>query len=82
MTFFNDKGEVIKKRVQKVLKKRGVWLIRELNLNCLKPKCFNCQMATEYKIYVKKKHKYDTDKQPCQYNFTTCSTIKRCNIYI
>lgn len=61
MTFLNEKREVTQKRVQKVLKKREVWPVGWLNLNCPKPKCFNCEVAAECKICVKG-HKCDTCK--------------------
>lgn len=72
MTFLNEKGKVTQKEVQKVLEKRGVWPISGLNLSCPKPKCFNCQVAAEYKICVKG-HKCDTYKLPRQCSFTSCS---------
>lgn len=78
MIFFNEKEEVTQKRVYKALEERGILPVRGLNLSCLKPKYFNCQVAAKYKICIKE-HKCDTYKLPCQCNFTTCSKIKRCN---
>lgn len=43
----------IQKRIQKVLEKRNLWPSRKLNLECLKPKYYNCHVAVEYKIRIK-----------------------------
>ncbi len=67
MTFCNEKGEITQKGVQKVLEKREVWPTGGLNLSCPKPKCFNCQIASECKICVKG-HKCDTCPNHPAYN--------------
>lgn len=61
MNFFNENNQSTQKDIQKILKERGLWPTKRLNLSCLKPKCFNCQVAAEYKICIKE-HKCDIYK--------------------
>ena len=61
--FQKDNGQLTQKEIHKVLEKRNLWPAKKLKLECLKPKCFNCQLVAECKIYVKG-HKYDSCKVP------------------
>lgn len=53
MSFQDDKGKWIQKKVQRILEKRQLWPIKGLNLECPKLKCFNCQVAVDCKIRIK-----------------------------
>lgn len=55
-------NELVSKGILKILKKRGLWLAKGLNLSCLKPKYFNYQVSGEYKICVQG-YKYDIYKE-------------------
>lgn len=61
MTFVNENNQSTQKGIYKILEKKGLWPAKRLNLNYPKLKYFNCQVAAEYKIYVKG-HKYNTCK--------------------
>lgn len=50
-------------------------------MECVKLKCFNCQIVIECKIYIKK-HKYNIYKVLKKYNrFITYSKNWKCNTY-
>ncbi len=49
------------KGIEKILEEYDFWSIKGLNLEYVKPKCFNCQLVIEYKICVKG-HKYNSYK--------------------
>ncbi len=53
INFLNKKTQWTQKRIQKVLEEKRLGLAKKLNLSCPKPKCFNCQVAADYKIRVK-----------------------------
>lgn len=52
MNFLNNKNEWVLKEIQQILEKRELQLAKELDLSYLKPKCYNCQVFIESKIYV------------------------------
>lgn len=52
MSFQNTSGTWVQKSVQQILKKRKLWPISGLNLECDKPKCFNCEAASNCKVYI------------------------------
>lgn len=81
MSLLNIKEEVTQKKVLKILKKRKVWLVKRLNLSYSKPKYFNCQDATEFKISVKRV-KYDKCKLFYQCNSTINLKIRRYNAFV
>lgn len=65
----------------RVLEKINLWPSGGLDLECLKPKCFNCQVAAECKICVKR-HKCELCKIPRQYSgAATCTKNRRCDAY-
>lgn len=59
-------------------KKQGFWLYISRNLEYLKPKYFNYEIAINYKICVKK-HKYNLYKVPKKYNFINYFKSCKCN---
>ena len=71
-------GKKIPKGIQKILEERGIWPEKGLKLSCLKPKCFNCQVAAECKICVKG-HKCETCKVPKVCSSLNCSKNRRCD---
>lgn len=73
MNYDQINGQCIQKRIQKVLEERNLWPSEGLNLECLKPKSFNCQIAAEYKICVKE-HKFDICKVLREYIGTATYT--------
>ena len=63
------------------MEERNLWPSEGLNLECLKPKCFNYQVVVECKICVKK-HKYELYKIPRQHSrITTCIKNRRYDTY-
>lgn len=79
MNYDEVNGQRIQKGIQKVLEEIKLWLSGGLNLKCPKPKCFNCQVAAEYKIWVKK-HNCELCKVPKQHSGTaTCTKNRRCD---
>ena len=53
MNFEDESGQWTQKGVQKVLEEKHLWPAGGLNLDCPKPKCFNCQVAADCKIGIK-----------------------------
>lgn len=53
MWYLGSKGEQILKGIQRVLTERGLWPATGLNLECPKPKCYNCQMMADCKLCIK-----------------------------
>lgn len=49
----NPDGTWCQKNIQKVLKERNLWPIKELKLACPSPKYLDCQTAAECKHCVK-----------------------------
>lgn len=63
------------------MKKKELWPAKKLNLNCLKLKYFNCQVAANDKICVKG-HKCDTYKIFCLCSSLNCWKNWQYDIYI
>lgn len=61
MIFQEPNGQWTQKGIQKVLEEQNLWPAKGLKLECSKPKCFNCQVAADCKIFVKG-HKCDLCK--------------------
>lgn len=78
MSYQTVTGQWIQKGVQRVLEERGLWPRGGLNLECSKPKCFNCEVATNCKICVKG-HKCDLCKAPKECSSTNCSKSRKCD---
>ena len=79
MNYNEVNGQCIPKGIQRVLEERNLWPSRGLNLECPKPKCFNCQVTAECKICVKG-HKCELCKIPRQHSGTaTCTKNRRCD---
>ena len=77
--FQGDNGQLTQKGIQKVLEEWNLWPAKGLKLECLKPKCFNCQLVAECKICVKGQ-KCDSCKVPKQHSGTiTCSKNRKCD---
>lgn len=72
MSYQKVNGFHDQKNIKQILGKNGFWLQKRLSLKCVKPEYFNCEVATNSKIYVKR-HKYKTYKASKQYNFLNCS---------
>lgn len=53
MSHFTQDDTLIPKGIQRILEERNLWPDSGLNLECLKPKCYNCQRMTDCKICVK-----------------------------
>ena len=53
MSFRKANGILCQKKIQQVLKKRGLWPTSGLNLECAKPQCFNCEAHASCKLCVK-----------------------------
>lgn len=61
------------------MEERNLCPVKGLRLECLKPKCFNCPVAADCKIYIKK-HKCDLYKTLKQYNSTViCTKNRKCD---
>lgn len=53
MSFQDEERKWVQKGVQCIVEERQLWPTRGLNLECPKPKCFNCQVAADCKICIK-----------------------------
>lgn len=49
MSYQDEQGKIVQKKIQLVLEERNLWSTRGLKLECTKPKCFNCQMLSKCK---------------------------------
>lgn len=79
--FQDNHGLLTPKGIRKILEERSLWPIRGLKLECVKPKCFNCQLVAECKICVKR-HKCDTCKVPNEHSGSiTCFKNRKCDAY-
>ena len=82
MNFQDNNGQLITKKIQKILKEHNLWSIRGLNLKYIKSKYFNCQLVTECKIWVKR-YKCDLSKVPEENSgFINYSKNQKCDICI
>lgn len=59
MQFDKSRDTCISKGIQNVLIERSLWLASSLNLECPKPKFYNCQVMINCKLCVKGKKKKD-----------------------
>lgn len=75
INFKDTNSSRTQKKVQRVLKKQKLWPAKELNLEYLKPKCFNCQFAADSKIFVKS-HRRDFCKASRQQSSLICSKTR------
>lgn len=80
MSFQEINRQFTQKKVQRVLEERSLWPHKDLNLECPKPKCFNCEVAANCKI-CEKGHKCDSCKAPKNHSSDTCSKARKCNAY-
>lgn len=78
MSYQEANGSQFQKEIQWVLEERGLWPQKGLNLECSKPKCFNCEVAANCKICVKG-HKCETCKAPKQCSSVDCSKSRKCD---
>lgn len=72
MSYQEADGSQVQKGIQRMLEEAGLWPQKGLNLECSKPKCFNCEVAANCKICVKG-HKCKTCKAPKQCSSVDCS---------
>ncbi len=68
------------KEVKRVLEKQQLWPVKGFNLECFKPKYFNCQIAADCKICVKS-HKCDLCNVHRNHSVPNCSKNWQCNFY-
>ncbi len=79
MSYQDEQEKIVQKVIQRVLEEKNLWPARGLNLECTKPKYFNYQMVSEYKICVKS-HKFDLCKAPKQNSGSTkCTKNRKCD---
>lgn len=78
MSFQEMNGQFTQKGVQRVLEERSLWPHKGLNLEYPKPKCFNCEVAANYKI-CEKGHKRDSCKAPKNHSSDNCSKARKCD---
>ncbi len=81
MNFQDTDSSWTQKGVQRVSKKRKLWSTKGLNLECPKPKCFNCQVAADCKTCVKG-HKCDLCKASRQHSSLICSKTQKCDLCV
>ena len=76
---FQDKDRKwVQKGVQRNLEEQQLWSTNGLNLECPKPKCFNCQVVADCKIYIKG-HKCNLCKAPQNHSIPNYSKNEQCN---
>lgn len=79
MSFQGPDRKCIQKKFQKVIKEQDFWPAKCLKLECIKSKCFKCQVVTDCKIYIKD-HKCNSCKIHKQYSgSTTYSKNQKCD---
>lgn len=78
MSVQDANGKWIQKGIQKVLEERNLWPAEGLNLECSRPKCFNCQAIADCQLCVKGR-KCDLCKAPRQHSSHNCSKNRRCD---
>ena len=66
------------KGVERVLRERELWPRVDLNLECPKPKCLDCQAIADCKICVKGK-RCDSCKTPKVHSNTNCGNGRSCD---
>lgn len=78
MSFQDSSGKWIQKGVQRVLEERNLWPIGGVNLECVRPKCFNCQVASECKVCIKGT-RCDSCKSSKEHTSLPCSKVRKCD---
>ena len=78
MSFQKRNGHHTQKGIQRVLEERNIWPYKGLNLECSKPKCFNCEVAANCKI-CEKGNKCDSCKAPKNHSSDNCSKARKCD---
>jgi hypothetical protein len=78
MSFQDIDGTKIQKGIQRVLEERSLWPDEGLNLECLKPRCFTCQMIADCRVCTKGK-KCDSCKKSKEHSSTKCSKARLCD---
>lgn len=66
------------KGVERVLKERGLWPAGGLNIECSKPKCFDCQAVADCKICIKGT-RCDSCKKPKVHSNARCTSARNCD---
>lgn len=74
----NLDGNWTQKGIQKVLEERNLWPVKGLNLECTKPKCFNCQVVADCKVCEKGK-RCNLCKAPRAHSALNCSKSRKCD---
>ncbi len=77
MWYLGSKRKQIPKEIQKVFTKRGLWPATGLNLECPKPKCYNCQMMADFNLCIKGT-KCQTCKEKNDHS-ANCGSGRKCN---
>ena len=81
INFQDNNGQLIPKKIHKILEEQNLWPIRGLKLEYVKPKCFNCQLVAKCKICVRR-HKCDLCKVPKEHSGSiSCSQNRKCDAY-
>ena len=79
MWFSKLNGSRCQKRVQQVLSEGKLWLSSDLNLECPKPQCYNCELCTNCKLYIKGT-RYNSCKAPKIHTGTVeCTKSRKCD---
>lgn len=78
MSFQELNGTWTQKGIQRVLEEQNLWPIRGVNLECLRPKYFNCQVASECKICIKGT-RCDSCKSPKEHSLMPCLKARKCD---
>lgn len=80
LSFLSDKGLLVPKGIQQILEEKSLWPKAELNLECSKPKCYNCQRMADCKIFVKR-----SQCQGCRTPVAhgpLCSKNRKCDVCV
>ena len=77
ISYFTQDGSLIPKGIQRILEERNLWPQSGLYLECLKPKCHDCQSIVDCKICVKGTQCQGC-KNPVIYS-ASCSKVRKCD---
>lgn len=75
MSFPKADGTLVQKGIQRILEERNLWPEKGLNMECLKPKCFNCEVAANCKM-CEKGHRCDSCKTPYEHSSNMLKNTK------